>query len=149
MKKVHYLQQTIYGKALASMVFSLIFMLFTTLGGFAQSPSITKSAEEKPLTKDELIKVLKESDSDSKRIYAAIDLQKYKTEDVVDALCDTMIDEAKKRTPSYTLIKFIVRSLGEIANKKAFVPLLKASQLNVTPEIRDEMDKAMEKLKWK
>ncbi len=119
-------------------------VLSIPLGLLAQQ---NKQSLEKQ-SKAELIKILKSSPSLEKRVYAAIDLEEYKDEEVVDALCEVLLKEVQEKEPSFSLLKSILKTLGNIGNRKAFLPILKSSQYSVSGEILDEMNQAMEKLKW-
>lgn len=96
-----------------------------------------------------IVTTLKEDYSATVRVAAAYVLQLYQEESAVDGLIDALLLEIQKnRNASYPVAKQIVRSLGVIGHKKAFIPLLKATQVSFPDDVKEDAQVAIERIKW-
>ncbi len=96
-----------------------------------------------------LISSLKEDKHYAVRVAAAYVLQTFKEESAVDGLIDGLLLEIQKdKNASFPVVRQIIRSLGVIGNKKAFIPLLKATQVSFPNDIKEDAQESIEKITW-
>ncbi len=106
--------------------------------------------DTKELTKKDWMTILQNSKDNSQRVQAAIELGKEKDSESLQILLDTMDKEAKKNGQlNNDLLLYIVRSLGQIGDKKAFLPLIRLSQKRVSDEVQEEIQHAIDRVQHK
>jgi hypothetical protein len=83
------------------------------------------------------------------RVSAAWNLGYFNQLTAVDGLIKGLLNEIEKgKNASEPVVMTIIRSLGEIGNKRAFVPLLKVTQVYLPDYVKEEAQKSIEKIKW-
>lgn len=96
-----------------------------------------------------LANTLKKDRNSEVRVAAAYALQLFDSELSVDGLVDALLMEIQKEDKaSLAVVRQVVRSLGKLQHKKAFIPLLKATQVGFPNNIKEEAQKAMDKIDW-
>lgn len=83
------------------------------------------------------------------RVAAAFNLQFFSQNTAVQGLITALLLETQKEYNASTPLLFaIIKAMGEIGDKEAFVPLLKVTQLYLPDYIKEEAQKSIERIKW-
>ncbi len=96
-----------------------------------------------------LAKTLKDDMNYQVRVAAAAVLADFEVEAAVDGLIDALLLEIQKDAKAdMPVVRQIVRSLSRIGHKKAFIPLLKATQVSFPDNIKEDAQQAIENIRW-